>query len=198
MGDPRVFFDVDTQIDFMMPSGGLFVPGAQEIVANLRQLMEYARAQGIPVLSSADAHPPDDPSFKKWPPHCVVGTPGQGRIPETQWPQAVVIANRPGDFTPPAEWKGQFIIEKQEYDATTNVHCDAILRSLGKRRYVVFGVATDYCVRGTALGLRKRGLAVDLVMDAIKGIDPDEERKALEEMRAAGVCMVTTAEACAG
>jgi nicotinamidase/pyrazinamidase len=197
MNEPRVFFDVDTQVDFMLPSGSLYVPGAGAIVPNLRRLMDCARAQGIPVLSSADAHPPDDPSFAQWPPHCVVGTPGQKRITETQWPDAVVVPNRPGAFTPPREWKGQFIIEKQEYDATTNVHCHAILEALGSRRYVVFGVATDYCVRGTALGLRARGVAVDLVTDAIKEIKPQDGRKALEEMAAAGVRMVTTAEVCA-
>lgn len=196
MSELWVFFDVDTQVDFMKPSGSLYVPGAEDLVPNLRRLMEYARAEEIPVLSSADAHPPDDPSFGQWPPHCVVGTPGQKRIPETQWSGAVVIPNRPGDFHPPREWRGQFIIEKQEYDATTNVHCADILESLGARRHVVFGVATEYCVRGTALGLRKRGLKVDLVTDAIKEINPQDGRKALEEMAEAGVRMVRTAEVC--
>lgn len=197
MREPRVLFDVDTQVDFMLPTGSLYVPRALEIIPNLKRLMAYARAQGIPVLSSADAHPPDDPSFAQWPSHCVVGTPGQRRIPETQWPGAVVIPNRPGAFAPPREWAGQFVIEKQEYDATTNVNFDALVRSLGRRRYVIFGVATDYCVRGTALGLRQRGLPVDLVTDAIKEIKPEDGRQAVEKMVSAGARLVTTAEICA-
>ena len=107
-----------------------------------------------------------------------------------------MIANRPGRFQPPAEWVGQVIIEKQEYDATTNVNFDEIIASLGPRRFIVFGVATDYCVRGTAMGLLKRGLAVDLVTDAIKEIKPDDGRKAIEEMAAAGARLVKTADVC--
>lgn len=197
MNEPLVFFDVDTQADFMLPSGSLYVKGAEEIVPHLKQLMAYAQAHRIPVLSSADAHPPDDPSFAQWPPHCVVGTPGQRRIPETELPNATVIANRQGAFKPPQKWVGQFIIEKQEYDATTNVNFEAILKSLGPRRFVVFGVATDYCVGGTALGLRQRGMPVDLVADAIQAIKPEDGRKAIDEMLAAGVRLVKTAEVCA-
>ena len=197
MQEPVVFFDVDTQVDFMCPAGSLYVPGAEEIVPNLKRLMDYARANRIPVISSADAHPPDDPSFAEWPPHCVVGTPGQLRIPETSFPSSIIIANRPGRFRTPHEWVGQLIVEKQEYDATTNVNFDRILLSLGQRRFVVFGVATEYCVRSTALGLRKRGRAVDLVADAIKEIRPEDGRKAIEEMTAAGVRLVKTAAVCA-
>ena len=76
MNEPLVFFDVDTQVDFILPTGALYVPGAEQIVPNLKKLMDYARANRIPVLSSADAHPPDDKSFAQWPPHCVVGTEG--------------------------------------------------------------------------------------------------------------------------
>ena len=88
MSDLVVFFDVDTQADFMNPTGSLYVKGAETIVPNLKKLMDFARANNIPVLSSADAHAPDDPSFSEWPPHCVVGTPGQFRIPETSFPSA--------------------------------------------------------------------------------------------------------------
>ncbi len=198
MSAPLVFLDVDTQTDFMLASGRLYVPGAEEIIPNLKKLMTYAQEHGIPVLSSADAHAPDDPSFAQWPPHCVVGTLGQLRIPETSFPSAMVIGNRPGVFSPPRKWSGQFIIEKQEYDVTTNVNFDAILASLGPRHFVVFGVATEYCIRGAALGLRQRGLLVDVVQDAIKPIGEEGGRKAIDEMVAAGVRLVTTADLCAG
>lgn len=197
MNEPVVFLDVDTQVDFMVPTGSLYVPGAEAIVPNLQKLMAYAREHRIPVLSSADAHPPDDPSFAEWPPHCVVGTPGQRRIPETQLPFATVIPNRAGAFAAPREWYGQFVIEKQEYDVSSNVNFDSILASLGSRRFVVFGVATEYCVRGAAFGLRERKLPVDLVVDAIRAITEEGGRKALEEMLAAGVRLVKTADVCA-
>lgn len=197
MSDSLVFLDVDTQTDFMLPSGALYVPKAEAIIPNLKKLFDFARAQGIPVISSADAHRPDDPSFSKWPPHCVIGTAGQRRIPETLFSSAVVIPNRPGAFTnSPPKWAGQWIVEKADYDVSSNPNFDAILASLGRRRFVVFGVATDYCVRGIALALRKRDLPVDLVTDAIRGIKPEDERKAIEEMVHAGVREVTTDQVC--
>ena len=201
MSDSRVFLDIDTQVDFMLPIGRLYVPGAERLIPNLKKLMSYARERGIPVLSSADAHPADDPSFAEWPPHCVVGTPGQRRVPETHFPSPMVIANRPGAFVPPQEWSGQTIIEKVEYDVSSNPNFEAILSSLkaslGQPRFVVFGVATEYCVRGAALGLRQRGLPVDLVTDAVRGITPEGERMAIEEMRAAGVRFVKAESVCA-
>ncbi len=198
MSDPVAFLDIDTQVDFMLPGGSLHVPGAEAIVPNLEKLTAFAWERGIPVLSSADAHPADDPSFSEWPPHCVVGTPGQQRIPQTRHPSPTVIPNRPGAFHPPARWAGQFIVEKQAYDVSTNANFDAILASLGPRRFVVFGVATDYCVRWSALNLRKRGIAVDLVTDAVKAITEKGGRDALDEMVRAGIRQVETAEVLAG
>ncbi len=196
MNKRLVFLDIDTQIDFMLPTGSLYVPGAVEIIPNLRKLMNYAREHQIPVLSSADAHPPDDPSFAQWPPHCVIGTPGQQRIPETRWGSPNLIPNRPNSFRPPATWSGQTIVEKTEYEVSSNPNFDAILASLGRRRFVIFGVATEYCVRGAALALRQRNLPVDLVSDAIRAITPEGERQAIEEMVNAGVRRVRTGEVC--
>jgi nicotinamidase/pyrazinamidase len=196
MNEPLVFLDVDTQVDFMLPTGSLYVPRAEEIVPNLKKLLAHAQEHDIPVLSSADAHAPDDPSFAEWPPHCVVGTPGQRRIPETLLPAAVVIPNRPGPFVWPVEWSGQFIIEKQAYDVSTNANFEEILAWLGDRRFVVFGVATEYCVLSSVLALRRRDRPVDLVMDAIRAITEEGGRKAIEKMTAAGVRLVKTAEVC--
>jgi nicotinamidase/pyrazinamidase len=191
-----VFLDVDTQVDFMLPNGRLYVPHAEEIIPNLAKLMLWARDHRIPVISSADTHAPDDPEFAQWPPHCVVGTPGQRRIAETRFPDAVVVENRPGAFQAPQGWVGQLIVEKPVYDFTTNVNIDGILASLGQPRFVVFGVATEYCVLADVLALRKRKLPLALVLDAIKPITEEDGRKAIAEMVAAGVQLVTTAEVC--
>ncbi len=191
---PLVFFDVDTQVDFMRPDGRLYVPGAEQIVANLQRLMRWARENDVPVISTADAHQPDDPEFKTWPPHCVVGTPGQKRIPETHFPAPEVIPAQRGAFQPPARWVGQFIVEKPIYSMEGNPNFDAILQALGRRRAVVFGVATEYCVRALALALRQRSFDVELVVDAIQPITEEGGRKTLEELQAAGVRTVTTAK----
>ncbi|MGO8816949.1 MAG: cysteine hydrolase family protein [Terriglobia bacterium] len=195
--EPLVFFDVDTQLDFMRPTGKLPVPEAEQIVPNLARLMNWARENDLPVISTADAHQPDDPEFKIWPPHCVIGTAGQGRIPETLLPSPLVIPSRPGAFKPPPQWVGQFIVEKPTYSPEDNPNFNAVLHALGPRRAVVFGVATEFCVRAVTLALRRRGFPVDLVIDAVTPITEDGGGKAIEEMKAAGVRMVTTAEICA-
>ena len=195
-GERLVFFDVDTQVDFMSPAGRLYVPGAEQIVPNLRRLMDWARVHEVPVISTADAHQPDDPEFKLWPPHCVIGTPGQRRISETQFPAPVVIPCHASAFRPPARWAGQFIVEKPTYSVEDNPNLDALLRALGRRRAVIFGVAAEFCVRAAALALRRRDYAVEAVVDAIKPVTEEGGRKALDDMVAAGVRTVTTAEVC--
>jgi nicotinamidase/pyrazinamidase len=195
-GEATVFFDVDTQVDFMCAGGKLYVPGAEQIAPNLQRLMACARLNDVPVISTADAHAPDDPEFKTWPPHCVAGTPGQRRVPETTTPGPVVIPSRPHSFQPPAHWAGQFVLEKTTYAAQANPNFDAVMHALGRRHAVVFGVATEYCVRALTLDLCRRGLQVDLVVDAIKAITPERGERALAEMAAAGAHLVTTAQVC--
>lgn len=197
MEPPFAFFDVDTQIDFMEPTGKLYVPRAEEIVPNLVRLMAYARERNIPVISSADAHPPGDPEFQLWPPHCITGSRGQQRIQETLLPGAVTLPMHSGPFIAPQKWPPQIIIEKDVYATEANPGFDAVLEALGPRRYVVFGVATEYCVRADVLSLRKRNKPVEVVVDAIKAIREEDGRKALEEMVATGARLVKTAEVCA-
>ena len=193
---PLAFFDIDTQVDFMRPTGRLYVPGAEQIVPNLNRLLRWAGANDVPVISSADAHSPDDPEFKIWPPHCVAGTPGQRRIPETLFPSPVVIPCHPGAFQPRARWVGQFIVEKPTYSSQDNPNYEAILQAMGLRHAVVFGVATEFCVLADTLALCRRGFKVDVVIDAIKAITEAGGREALEKILAAGARMVTTAEVC--
>lgn len=198
MDSRLVFLDIDTQVDFMLPGGALYVPGAEEIIPNLRRLMDFARQEAIPVLSSADAHSPDDPSFAQWPPHCILGTPGQQRISETLFPVPLVIPNRLGAFQPGSAGVGQIILEKIDYDITSNPNLDAVLEWLAPGHFIAFGVATEYCVRSSVLSLRRRGFPVDVVRDAIRAITGGNGRSALEEMAAAGVRMVLTAEVLTG
>ena len=197
MSEGLALFDVDTQVDFMEPTGRLYVPGAELIVPNLQRLIAWARENEVPVISTADAHAADDPEFNTWPPHCVAGTPGQMRIPATRVPGAAVIPCRAAAFHPPARWVGQFILEKPTYSVEDNPNFDALLQALGKRRALVCGVATEICVRALALALRRRNFPVDVVVDAIRPIAAEGGRQALEELAAAGVGSVSTAEVCA-
>jgi nicotinamidase/pyrazinamidase len=162
-----VFVDVDTQIDFLFPAGALYVPGAERLLPAIARLNHFAAAHGIPLISTTDAHSENDPEFRQWPPHCVVGTVGQMKPAET------VVAN-------------QIIIEKQALDVFSNPAFPGLLDSLQADRYVVYGVATDYCVRCALTGLLGTGKSVALVTDAIAAVNPEDGALTVDEFTARG------------
>jgi len=187
-----LWFDIDTQKDFMLPAGALAVPGAPGIIPNLSRLVKRSAADAIPLVSSVDSHTPDDPEFTNFPPHCVVGTLGHGKIPETVRDDAVTLDDLDAGGLAQAVGAGkQIIVRKSTFDVFTNPRLAEILNA-GAKRVAVFGVATDYCVRACALQCRGRGIETLLVTDAIAGVAPDTTEKALNEMREAGVASVTT------
>src|ERR1700722_13314693 len=110
-----VFFDIDTQLDFLYPAGALYVPGAERIVPAIAHLNRYAAQRGIPVVSTADAHLEDDVEFKTWPRHCVAGTIGQHKAESTLLEKRVAIPNRVGGLTGVFSSDGvrQIVVEKQ-------------------------------------------------------------------------------------
>ena len=189
------FFDVDTQRDFMLPSGALYVPGAQRLLPKMRKLFDLARRHNIQVLSSMDAHVPDDPEFRHFPPHCVKGTEGQRKLDETLFPRPLILENRSRDMNliEAVRKHQQIILEKQTLDIFDNPMTEKMLKALPGHA-IVFGVATDYCVKIAALGLRRAGVKTAVLTDAIGAITPASGAQALEEMSAAGV-EFTTAEA---
>src|SRR5260370_9475945 len=93
-----VFWDVDTQYDFMHAAGKLYVPAAERLIGNLARLTDYAHAHGIRIVASPDDHVmghaeiSDTPDWKPpFPPHCLRGTPGQRKIPETPLREPLLI-----------------------------------------------------------------------------------------------------------
>lgn len=173
-----VFFDVDTQIDFMLPAGALYVPGAELIVPAIASLNQYAAAHGIAVVSTMDAHAENDPEFSSWPAHCVAGTLGQHK------PQATLVA-------------GQRILEKTTTNCFLAPQLPGLLEELAAERYVVYGVVTEICVQFAVLGLMKTGKQVELVTDAVKSLDESAAAKFLQNFEAAGGKLTTVSEVCA-
>jgi len=187
------FMDIDTQRDFMLPSGSMYVPGAERLIPRLRKLFDCARLQKISVLSSQDAHTPEDPEFQQFPPHCVKGTEGQQKLAETLLFRPKILENKPADlnFHDLVQKYQQVIVDKQTLDVFQNPIADKVLRALPKHAFV-FGVATEYCVRLAALGLRQRGVKTAVIIDAIRPVAADAGAKAIEEMRQAGVEFIET------
>ncbi len=192
-----IFWDVDTQADFMLPGGKLYVPGAEKLIPNLRRLVDAARAEKVFLVSTTDAHTPDDPEFRQWPPHCVQGTAGQKKIPETLTDHFLVIPNDPAFALPRGirRYK-QIVMEKQTLDDFDNAHIGKVLEQLGREaEYCVFGVVTEYCVRLAALGLLARGYRTAIITDAIETLDRETGKRTIEEFTAHGARLITTEEA---
>src|SRR4051794_30103204 len=165
-----VFFDIDTQLDFVLPAGALYVPGAEHVLPAIARLNQFAAKQGIPLISTTDAHAENDPEFRTWPAHCVLGTIGQTKPFSTLLDKQTVVPNkRVADFA----LAPQIILQKTVLDAFSNPNLPTLLDSFGAVRYVVYGVVTEICVRCAIQGLLKRGEAtIEVVSDAVKSLNP--------------------------
>ena len=184
-----VFFDVDTQLDFLYPAGALYVPGAEYIVPQVAMLNRYAADNGIPVISTMDAHTENDPEFRDWPPHCVAGTAGQQKPASTLLDPRAVIHSTREDFD--VQGTRQILLEKQSVDCFTNANLPALLDRLKVTSCVVYGVVTEICVKNAALGLLKAGLNVTLVTDAVRSLDDEKCAQFFREFAAAGGLLTT-------
>jgi len=190
-----LYWDVDTQVDFIEESGKLPVPGAESIRSNLARLTHHAAEKGVPVLSTSDTHVEDDPEFEQFPPHCIEGTPGHEKIPETLLKESSLVTPDAVEAQAESLAAGempQLVLQKGQLDAFDEDAADRLLEELQPGRVVLYGVATEFCVRLSALGLLERDYRVDVVRDAIKGIDDVEARKACDEMKNQGARFVST------
>jgi nicotinamidase/pyrazinamidase len=179
-----VFFDIDTQLDFLYPAGALYVPGTESIVPQVAALNRYATENGIPVVSTMDAHTEDDPEFRHWPPHCVAGTAGQQKPAATLLEPRTIIRGAPEEFN--VLGARQILLEKQSVDCFTNANLPALLDQLDVNSCVVYGVVTEICVKNAALGLLASGRKVKLVTDAVRSLDDTKCAQFLQEFAAAG------------
>ncbi len=193
---PLVFVDVDTQRDFLEPDGALFIAGSEAIRPNLARLTRFALDAGIPILATACAHTEGDPEFAVFPPHCLLGTPGQGRVAETAVLDGKVF--EPGDPLPDP-LPPHLTIHKQKYDVFSNPDADRVIDRYSEENptFVVYGVATDYCVKCAVQGLLDRGKKVALVVDAIRAVDPASEADLLTEFARSGALLTVTDVVCA-
>jgi nicotinamidase/pyrazinamidase len=189
-----VFFDIDSQLDFLFPAGALYVPGAERIVPNIARLNRFAAAHDIPVVSTTDAHAEDDPEFAQWPPHCVAGTMGQRKAEATLLDGRVVIPNRDGDLA--LEGARQIVVEKQTVDVFQCANVQRIVDRLNAQSYVVYGVVTEICVLYAVRGLLKTGKPVTVVTDAVETLKAEDSERALAEMCSRGGRLATVAEIC--
>jgi nicotinamidase/pyrazinamidase len=173
-----VLWDVDTQVDFMLPTGKLYVPGAEETAPAMRRLVDAAREAGIVHVASADDHELTDPEIAETEqanpfPFSLVPYP-PGLVPE------LVSEHR------------EILLLKKNFNVFTNPNTDPLLDALDPAEIVVFGVATDVCDDAAIRGFLLRGRRVRFVEDAARGLDETRVTACTAAWRAAGVEFTTT------
>ncbi|WP_456367789.1 nicotinamidase [Thermococcus sp.] len=170
---------VDMQRDFM-PGGALPVPEGDKIIPKCNEYIKEFKERGALIVATRDWHPENHISFRErggpWPKHCVQNTPGAEFV--VNLPEDAVIISK---ATEP---------DKEAYSGFEGTNLAEILKKNGVKRVYICGVATEYCVRATALDALKNGFEVYLLRDAVKGIRKEDEEKALEEMKRAGVIIL--------
>jgi nicotinamidase/pyrazinamidase len=194
-----VLWDVDTQVDFMLPDGKLYVSGADETSAAMKRLVDAARAAGIVHVASADDHEltdeeiSDEPDYRTtYPPHCLRGTRGARKIPETEQEDPVPITL---ESLPERYFVGrEFLLLKKSFDVFTNPNTDRLLERLNPDEIVVFGVATDVCDDAAIRALLERGRRVRFVEDAARGLDEGRVATCTAAWRELGVEFSTADE----
>ncbi len=193
--DPRsALVVVDVQNDFADPTGSLAVRDGADVVPLVNGAVSAATSAGALVVYTQDWHPPHTPHFAPdggiWPVHCVAGTWGAELHPglDVQGPRVRKGSNGEDGYS-------GFTMRDPATGATTPTELEGLLRERGVTRVAVCGLATDYCVRATALDAVRLGFATTLLGDAVRAVDlqSGDGDRAVEEMAGAGVAIGSTA-----
>lgn len=158
---------IDMLNDFVLPGAPLEVPATREILPTLKQRLEQARKDGLPVIHVCDAHAPDDREFERmgWPPHAVRGTRGAEVVDEL------------------APLAGEPVIAKTSYSGFHDTELDQTLKQLGIEELILTGCVTSICVLYTAADAVMNGYRVTVPADCVAPLDPKDGEFALNQMR---------------
>ena len=170
---------VDMQNDFL-PGGSLAVSDGDKVIAPLNRAIYLFSEKGLPIFATREWHPPNHISFKGqgglWPPHCVQHTRGASFAGALDLPCSGHIISK------------AMSADQDAYSGFDGTNLHLQLRSMRITRLFIGGLATDYCVKATVLDARKLGYSVYVLNDCIRAVNmnPDDDKKALAEMQAAG------------
>ena len=183
---------VDVQNDFADPAGGLAVRGGDAVIPTIDREIEMARTNGALVVATQDWHPPSTPHFAKdggiWPVHCVADTWGAELHPDLALPD---IAPRVRKGANGEDGYSGFTMRDPVSGEIVATELEALLRDAGVDAVVVTGLATDYCVKATAIDAVALGFQTSVLTDAIAAVDLEagDGERAMAEMEAAGVTL---------
>lgn len=175
--DQTIFYDINTQRDFVLHDGKFHIEGAENLVPKWKTITDLARDQKVKIVCSVDCHVPGDPQLKSWggpyPDHCMAGTTGQQKIAETVPLNPLMLENReytPDEIQKILDHEGEIVFRRQQFEKLAdNPHLSAILR-LVLRPYqdiVMYGVYTEACVAREITALIGVGPKLHLITDAV-------------------------------
>lgn len=179
---------VDVQNDFAAPEGSLFVHGAPRVLAFINDQIREAKMAGVTIVRTQDWHPESTPHFEKdggiWPVHCVGGTWGAEFHPDLLDEGIVVRKGVGGE-----DGYSGFSLRDPETGAVHPTGLDQILKDEDVTNVNILGLATDYCVKGTAIDATRFGFTSTVLTDGIAAVDlaPGDGARACRDMIAAGV-----------
>jgi nicotinamidase/pyrazinamidase len=186
---------VDVQNDFADPAGSLSVAGGDTIIVTVNREIEMARTNGAIVVATQDWHPESTPHFAKdggsWPVHCVADTWGAALHPALALPADAPRVRKGANGE---DGYSGFSMRDAVTGETIATELEILLRDAGTQRVVVVGLATDYCVKATAIDAVRLGFETHVLTDAIAAVDLEagDGERALDEMQTAGVGMWRT------
>lgn len=199
MKQKTIFWDVDTQFDFMQPEGRLYVPGAETIIPKVSQVRRFALEGGYSMIADMDWHSRDNkeisetPDFKEtFPTHCMAGESGServgflGDVPI----EYIKINEMDTDTVRPLVRSEQFhiVIRKESLSVFDNPNTDKLVKLIEPKKVIIFGVALDFCVYYVVRGLRKfPDIRLCVLKDVVKGLNVRPEQEIFDEFRQMGV-----------
>jgi len=161
----KAFLVIDMLNDFVRDNAPLFVPGGQGIIPAIKNRMDEARANGVPIIYICDAHSKNDPEFRVWPQHAVKGSPG-AKVVEQLAPK-----------------KGDIVILKKSYSGFYGTTLENALKRIGAKELTITGVCTEICVLYTTADAYMRGYKVEVPEDCSAALTPEDHRFALKQMK---------------
>jgi len=186
---------VDVQNDFADPAGSLYVRGGEHVVERVNAEIELAVREHARVLCTQDWHPEHTPHFARdggvWPVHCVAGTWGAELHPALRVPDTTTVIRKGANGE---DGYSAFTMRDPVTGSTIPTALEPLLREAAVTDVVVVGLATDYCVKETALDARRLGFSTTVLTDAVAAVDlrPGDGEAALAALRDAGVGLATT------
>jgi nicotinamidase/pyrazinamidase len=178
---------VDVQNDFADPGGSLYVKGGEEVVPVANQEFDRALAAGASIIYSQDWHPSSTPHFQKdggiWPVHCVQGTWGAEFHPDLSVKGEVIRKGTGGE-----DGYSAFTVRDPKTGAQEGTDLEPLLRTHGIEKLVIVGLATDYCVKESALDGRSKGFDITILLSGVRGVNlkPGDDERAIHDAMLAG------------